>query len=51
MNGVNRYSFAEINTVDKTTPVSTTIDNKKIKTIIEKGIKKTNIGVLTIAKD
>ena len=40
MNGVNRYSFAEINTVDKTTPVSTTIDNKKIKAIIEKGIKR-----------
>lgn len=40
MNGVNRYSFAEANTVDKITPVSTTIDNKKIKTIIEKGIKR-----------
>lgn len=40
MNGVNRYSFAEINTVDKTTPISTTIDNKKFKTTIEKGIKR-----------
>ena len=40
MNGVNRYSFVETNTVDKITPVSTSIDNKKIKTIIEKGIKR-----------
>ena len=40
MNGVNRYSFAETNTVDETTPVNTTIDNKKLKTIIEKGIKR-----------
>ena len=40
MNGVNRYSFAETNTVDETTPVNTTIDNKKLKTIIEKCIKR-----------
>lgn len=40
MNGVNRYSFAETDTVDKITPVSTAIDNKKLKTIIEKGIKR-----------
>ena len=40
MNGVDRYSFAETDTVDETIPVSTTIDNKKIKTIIEKGIKR-----------
>ena len=40
MNGVNRYSFAETNTVDETIPVNTTIDNKKLKTIIEKGIKR-----------
>ena len=40
MNGVDRYSFAETNAVDNITPVSTAIDNKKIKVIIEKGIKR-----------
>lgn len=40
MNGVNRYSFAETNTVDKITPVNTTIDDKKLKAVIEKVIKR-----------
>lgn len=40
MNEVDRYSFAETNAVDNITPVSTAIDNKKIKVIIEKGIKR-----------
>lgn len=40
MNGVKRYSFAETNTVDKITPVNTTIDDKKVKAVIEKVIKR-----------
>lgn len=40
MNGVNRYSFAEANTVDKIEPVSTTIDNKRLSAITEKVIKR-----------
>lgn len=40
MNGVNRYSFAEANTVDEITPVNTTINDKKLKGIIYKEIKR-----------
>lgn len=40
MNGVKRYSFAEVDTVEKITPVSTNVDSKKFKLIIEKGIKR-----------
>lgn len=40
MNGVKRYSFAEVDAVEKITPVSTNIDNKKFKLVIEKGIKR-----------
>lgn len=40
MNGVKRYSFAEVDTVEKITPVSTNIDNKRFKLVIEKGIKR-----------
>lgn len=40
MNGVKRYSFAEVDTVEKITPVSTNIDNKKFKLVIEKCIKR-----------
>ena len=40
MNGVKRYSFAEVDTVEKITPVSTNVDSKRFKLIIEKGIKR-----------
>lgn len=40
MNGVKRYSFTEVDTVEKITPVSTNVDSKKFKLIIEKGIKR-----------
>ena len=40
MNGVNRYSFAETNTVDELAPVSTTIDKKRFSIIIEKIVKR-----------
>ncbi len=40
MNGVKRYSFAEVDTVEKITPVNTNIDNKKFKLVIEKSIKR-----------
>lgn len=40
MNGVNRYSFAETNTVDKITPASTTMDDRKLKAVIENIIKR-----------
>lgn len=40
MNGVKRYSFAEVDTVEKITPVSTNVDGKRFKLIIEKGIKR-----------
>lgn len=40
MNGVNRYSFVEVDSVEKITPVSTNIDNKKVKIVLEKGIKR-----------
>lgn len=54
MNGVKRYSFAEVDTVEKITPVSTNIDNKKFKLVIEKSIKRIVdiigglIGVITL---
>ena len=54
MNGVKRYSFAEGDTVEKITPVSTNIDNKRFKLVIEKGIKRLIdiigglIGVITL---
>lgn len=54
MNGVKRYSFAEVDTVEKITPVSTNIDNKRFKLVIEKGIKRLIdiigglIGVITL---
>lgn len=54
MNGVKRYSFAEVDTVEKITPVSTNVDNKRVKLIIEKGIKRLVdivgglIGVITL---
>lgn len=40
MNGIDRYSFAEVNTVDKMSPVNTVIDKKRLKVIIYKGIKR-----------
>ena len=40
MNGVKRYSFTEVDTVEKITPVSTNVDSKKFKLIIEKWIKR-----------
>lgn len=40
MNGVKRYSFAEVDTVEKITPVSTNVDSKRFKLIIEKRIKR-----------
>ena len=40
MNGVNKYSFAEVDAVEKITPVSTNVDSKRFKLIIEKGIKR-----------
>lgn len=40
MNGVNRYSFAEVDSVEKITPVNTNIDNKKVKLVLEKGLKR-----------
>lgn len=54
MNGVKRYSFAEVDAVEKITPVSTNVDNKRVKLIIEKGIKRLVdivgglIGVITL---
>lgn len=54
MNGVKRYSFTEVDTVEKITPVSTNVDSKKFKLIIEKGIKRLVdivgglIGVITL---
>lgn len=54
MNGVKRYSFTEVDTVEKITPVSTNIDNKKFKLVIEKSIKRIVdiigglIGVITL---
>lgn len=54
MNGVKRYSFAEVDTVEKITPVSTNVDSKRFKLIIEKGIKRLVdivgglIGVITL---
>ena len=40
MNGVNKYSFADVDTVSEVIPVNTTINKKKVKNIIEKGIKR-----------
>ena len=40
MNGVNKYSFVDANTVSEVIPVNTTINKKKVKNIIEKGIKR-----------
>ena len=40
MNGVNRYSFADANTVHEVTPVNTTIDKKTLKRKVEKIIKR-----------
>lgn len=40
MNGVDRYSFADANTVDEITPVSTSIDKKRLNIVIEKIIKR-----------
>lgn len=40
MNGVNRYSFADANTVHEVTPVNTTIDKKSLKQKVEKIIKR-----------
>lgn len=40
MNGVNRYSFADANTVNEVTPINTTIDNKKLNIITERVIKR-----------
>ena len=40
MNGVNRYSFAETNTVDELAPVNTAIDKKNLSLTIEKTIKR-----------
>ena len=54
MNGVNRYSFAETNTVDELAPVSTTIDKKRFSIIIEKIVKRIIdiigglIGIITL---
>ena len=54
MNGVDKYSFAEVDAVEKITPVSTNVDNKRVKLIIEKGIKRLVdivgglIGVITL---
>lgn len=40
MNGVDKYSFAEVDAVEKITPVSTNVDSKRFKLIIEKVIKR-----------
>lgn len=40
MNGVDKYSFADVDTVSEVIPVNTTINKKKVKNIIEKGIKR-----------
>lgn len=40
MSGINKYSFAEVNTVDKLNSVDTTINKKTLKQQIEKGIKR-----------
>ncbi len=40
MSGINKYSFAEVNTVDKLNPVDTTINKKTLKQQIEKIIKR-----------
>lgn len=40
MNGVNRYSFADANTVNEVTPINTTVDKNRLKAIIEKITKR-----------
>ena len=40
MNGVDKYSFADVDNVSETIPINTTINKKSVKTVIEKGIKR-----------
>ena len=40
MNGVNKYSFADVDTVSETIPINTTINKKGIKRILENVIKR-----------
>lgn len=40
MNGVNRYSFADANTVNEVTPINTAIDKKRLNIVTEKVIKR-----------
>ena len=40
MNGVDKYSFADVDTVSETIPINTTINKKGIKRILENVIKR-----------
>lgn len=54
ISGVNKYSFAEVNTVDKLSPADTTINKRTLKQQIEKIIKRIIdvcgglVGVITL---
>ena len=54
MNRVDRYSFTEVNTVEKISPVNTSIDEKRLKLVIYKVIKRIIdiigglIGIITL---